>query len=400
MLEVIYPIDFERVRSWLHNDAWPFWAREGVDRVNGGFVEHLDLDGRDGQADGKRVRAHARQVYCFSQAALLGFDDGHAISDHGWAFLTEHGRRADGGWGRMMGRTGALLDPTSDAYDLAFILFAHAWRYRLTQDSAIVESALEAAEWLERDLRHPNGLGWLADQGDAGPRQQNPHMHIIEATLELADATGHPQFAALGQEVAGLMCDHFLDRNSGVLREFFNAGWERLPGPQGAIVEPGHQFEWTWILLRAERILGLSLRREAEALYEFADRHGVDHATGLVYDQVNPDGHPIIRDSRSWPQTEALKAHLAMLETQGIDTRGKISKTLDNIFRYYLSPCPVGAWMDHRRHDGLPKANKIPSTTLYHLQLSFTELLRLQPLIEAFDIRSGYPQSRPANEAV
>jgi len=375
-------IDFDRVRSWLYNVAWPFWAQHGVDRIGGGFVEHLDLGGNDGRASYKRVRAQARQIYCFSQAALLGFDGARDISDHGWQFLDTHGRRSDGGWGRRLGRTGGIIDPTSDAYDIAFILFAHAWRYRLIQDPALIDSAIATADTLDRELAHANGLGWLADAADTGPRQQNPHMHIIEAAIELADATGHPRFHALGSDVAILMQNRFLNRETGALREFFTADWSLLDTAEGNIVEPGHQFEWVWILLRAERILNLSLREEARALYDFARRHGPDPETGLIYDKVRPDGTPLSRDSRSWPQTEALKAHLAMLEFDGLDTRDEIGRVVDNIFRHYLDWTPAGTWMDHRRHDGSPRADKIPSSTLYHVQLAFTELLRLQPLVD------------------
>ena len=376
-------IAFSKVRSWLFESAWPFWAAVGVDRVYGGFVEHLDLAGRDGGAPFKRVRAQARQLYCFSHAALLGFSGGREISDHGWAFLDTHGRRADGGWVRQMGRQGGILDATSDAYDLAFVLFAHAWRYRLTTDPAVIESALATVKALDRDLAHANGLGWLAEAGDLGSRQQNPHMHIIEAAIELADVTGHPCFHELGRKVAALLCDRFLDRDRGALYEFFEQDWSRLTTNDGQIVEPGHHFEWVWILLRAERILGIPLREEANILYRFACRHGADPVTGLIYDQVDAFGAPLVKDSRSWPQTEALKAHLAMLEFYGLDTRLEIGRTVDNIFRHYLEWQPYGAWLDHRRHDGRPRVDKIPSTTLYHLQLAFTELLRLQPTIEA-----------------
>jgi mannose/cellobiose epimerase-like protein (N-acyl-D-glucosamine 2-epimerase family) len=377
-------IPFSKVRSWLFDSAWPFWAIVGVDRVHGGFVEHLDLQGRDGGAPFKRVRAQARQLYCFSHAAVLGFSGAREISDHGWAFLNAHGRRADGGWVRRMGREGGILDATSDAYDLAFVLFAHAWRYRLTQDPAVIESAIATVEALDRDLAHANGLGWLAHAGDLGPRQQNPHMHIIEAAIELADATGHRCFHELGRTIATLLRDRFLDRNRGVLYETFEQDWSTLATSDGRIVEPGHHLEWVWILLRAERILGIPLREEADILYRFACRYGADPVTGLIYDQIDALGVPLVKDSRSWPQTEALKAHLAMLEVHGLDTRLQIGRTVDNIFLHYLEWQPYGTWVDHRRHDGRPRVDKIPSTTLYHLQLAFTELLRLQPTIEAY----------------
>jgi N-acylglucosamine 2-epimerase/mannose-6-phosphate isomerase len=378
------PIRFDAVRSWLFETALPFWAEAGVDRRDGGFVEQLDLSGRDGGVPFKRTRAQARQIYCFSHAALMGWEPGRAVSDHGWQFLTAHGRRGDGGWVRRMGRAGGALDQTCDAYDMAFALFAHGWRHRLTGDDAIVDSALETVEALDRLLRHPNGLGWRAEENDEGPRQQNPHMHIIEAAIELAESTGHPRFRALVEEVLGLFQVRFFDRDAGVLREFYNADWSRLDSPEGRIVEPGHMMEWSWILYRAERLLGLDCRADARRLFETAERIGVAAGTGLTLDQVDAEGAVIAGGSRSWPQTETLKAHLAVLENDGVDTRAGIARCVDNLLdRYLAAPALPGAWIDQFDAAGNPAADKIPPTTFYHVLLAFSELLRLEPRIEA-----------------
>jgi N-acylglucosamine 2-epimerase/mannose-6-phosphate isomerase len=376
-------INFTAVRTWLYDEAWPFWGEVGVDRSQGGFVEHLTLAGENGKAPFKRVRAQARQIYCFSHAALAGWSDGAAIADHGWDFLTRHGRREDGAWVRRLAPNGEVLDAACDAYDMAFVLFAHAWRHKVTKDPQVEASALRTLDALERVLGHSNGLGWLAEEGDAGPRQQNPHMHLIEAAIELADTTGHPRFQAFGRRIAALFAERILERDTGVLREFFAPDWSPLATPEGRIVEPGHQLEWAWILYRAAPILELDMSREASLLYAHAERHGVAPISGLTYDQIDLTGEIISGDHRSWPQTEALKANLAMLDGHGVDTRERIAVCVDNLLNLYLKPAPTGAWIDHIDGRQRPRVDKIPSTTLYHLQLAFTELLRLQPVIEA-----------------
>ncbi|MDB5452886.1 MAG: Mannose-6-phosphate isomerase [Caulobacteraceae bacterium] len=376
-------IRFDEVEQWLFEAAWPFWARAGVDRADGGFVEFLTLEGRDGGAPFKRTRAQARQIYCFSQAALMGFAPGAEIADHGWRFLMQNGRREDGAWVRQMGRSGGVLDPTCDLYDMSFVLYAHAWRYRATQDPAVIDSALATVEATNRFLRHPTQPGWLAEEGDAGPRQQNPHMHLLEAAVELASATGHPLFADLAREVAELFARRFYDPKAGVLREFFADDWSPLPGPTGDIVEPGHLMEWAWLLYRAQDLLGLKLGPQAEAMVDFTLAHGRAPATGLVYDQVDSAGAVLKADHRSWPQTETIKGLLARFEHGGGDTRAEIAVSVDNLLGRFLAPAPRGTWIDHFDADGRPLVDKIPSTTLYHLQLAFTELLRLRPRLEA-----------------
>lgn len=375
---------YARVEDWLFKHAWPFWSVQGVDAKNGGFVEYLDLQGRDGQAAYKRTRAQARQIYCFSQAALLGFVGGREIADAGWSFF-QRARREDGGWVRSLTREGDVLDATSDAYDLAFVLFAHSWRFRLTGEASVLAGALEMLDVLDRDLATPNRLGWLAAAQDQGPRQQNPHMHLLEAALDLWDATGHARFADFAHKIIDLFERHILAERA-VLFELFDEAWEPLRMPQDRYVEPGHMLEWVWILLRAQRLLKRDLATQATRLYSYALRYGADAHTGLIYDRIDEQGRPLSRDHRSWPQTEALKAHLAMKAVLGQDlgkdqdTEAEIVGAVDRIFRHYLDCEPYGTWIDHRRHDLSPKVDKIPSTTLYHLQLAFTELRK--PLAE------------------
>lgn len=376
-------IRFEAVRTWMFDTALPFWAEAGVDRADGGFVEQLDMAGRDGGVGFKRTRAQCRQIYCFTHSALLGWDRGAAIADHGWRFLAAHGRRADGAWVRRMGRAGGVLDPVCDAYDMAFALFAHGWRHRLTGDDAVIASALTTVDALDRLLKHPNGRGWIAAEDATGPREQNPHMHVIEAAIELADTTGHPRFHALVAEVMELFRTRFFDRSTGVLREFYAPDWSRLDSAEGRIVEPGHMMEWSWILYRAKRLLGIESGRDALTLFETAERIGIAPATGLTLDQVDDTGTVLAGGSRSWPQTETLKANLAVLENEGRDTRAGIARCVDNLLDRYLAVAPAGTWIDQFDADGVPAADKIPSTTFYHVFLAFSELLRLQPSIEA-----------------
>lgn len=385
---MVAPIRFTEVRDWLFGTALPFWAAVGVDRVHGGFVEHLDLAGRDGMAPFKRVRAQARQIYCFAQGALLGWQPGREVAEHGWRFLSVHGRRADGAWVRRMNREGGVLDPTCDAYDMAFVLLAHAWMFRLTGDGRLVDGAISTVEALDRVLAHPAGNGWLVAEGQASPREQNPHMHITEAAVELALATGNPRLAAFARRAVAL-AERFIFDSEGLLHEFFDERWTPLDGPLGRIVEPGHLMEWAWILNHGKAVLGPAVRPRARLLHEWAERVGVDPKTGLTFDQVDRHGAVLAPDHRSWPQAETLKANLAMLEHEGLDTRERIAACTANLLDRYLAVTPAGTWTDHIAAGGQPRVERIPSTTLYHLQSAFTELLRLQTRIEAFETPAG-----------
>ncbi|MDR3461993.1 MAG: hypothetical protein P4L76_06745, partial [Beijerinckiaceae bacterium] len=65
------PSIFAGLRNWMFEEALPFWSTEGVDRVNGGYVEHFTLDGEP-YTQTKRVFVVCRQIYVFAHASTLG----------------------------------------------------------------------------------------------------------------------------------------------------------------------------------------------------------------------------------------------------------------------------------------------------------------------------------------
>ncbi len=372
-------IRFAEVRAWMFDAALPLWSTAGLDREHGGAVEVLDFAGQDGAAAFKRTRVQARQVYVFGHAHRLGWGGpGLDSAEHCWRFMTRHGRRDDGAWVRLMGREGGVLDATADAYDLAFTLYALAWRMRTGDDSALSQ-AHATLQALDRTLAIAPGLGWRTAEDD--PRLwQNPHMHLLEAALELADAGRDERFAQMARDILLLFRDRMFDHGLGVLPEYFEPGWRPISGPARQI-EPGHQYEWTWLLLRARGLLEFDLTEEAHAMFAFAEASGPDPVIRLTDDGLGGDELSRRHRFRTWPQTEALKANLAMFETEGVDTRARVAEITAHLLDRYLAVTPAGLWQDQFGAGWRPLAHNVPASTLYHLFLAFAELLRLEPAL-------------------
>ena len=364
----------------MFSQALPLWSTVGLDRERGGSVEVLDLAGQEGASAIKRTRVQARQVYVFSHGHLLGWaGPGLESAEHCWRFLADHARRSDGAWVRAMARDGAVIDANADAYDIAFVLHALAWRHRIGDDSALSQ-AHATLQALDRTLAIAPGLGWRTAEDVPAPLWQNPHMHLLEAALELTAASDDERFAQMARDIVMLFRDRMFDRGLGVLPEFFEPGWRPIGGAARQ-VEPGHQYEWTWLLLRAAKLFGLDLAAEARALYAFAEAQGPDRDTRLIDDVLEGDDLIRRRTFRTWPQTEALKANLAMFEAFGLDTRARVAEITDQLLDRYLAVTPAGAWQDRFDEAWRPLAADTPASTLYHVFLAFTELLRLEPLL-------------------
>jgi mannose/cellobiose epimerase-like protein (N-acyl-D-glucosamine 2-epimerase family) len=367
---------FSEVRRWVFDSALPFWSTVGRDG-DVGFVEHLTLQGEPADPGYKRLRVQARQIYVFSHASLQGYRPGLAAAENGWRFMLRHGWSPEGGWVRRLGRQGGVVDATIDLYDQAFALFAIAWWIRASGDTAAVDWADKTLAAIDDHLGRADGRGWHAEA------VQNPHMHMLEALLALYESTGAERFAAKALQVAELMRTTFFDAESSTLAEYFDQDWRRQPGLRGRIIEPGHHFEWSWILRHATRLTGTDFADVAHGLFAFAEAHGVDATTGLTLDAVLDDGSPHDRASRSWPQTEALKAHLAEIEFGGRRLDGRPAAIVANLLDGYLDKPVAATWIDHFDGQGRPIVDKVPASTLYHVFLAFSELLRLEPTLSA-----------------
>jgi mannose/cellobiose epimerase-like protein (N-acyl-D-glucosamine 2-epimerase family) len=368
--------DIARVRSFLADQALPFWGSEGQ-YDNGCFVEQLDLQGRPVDPGFTRTRVQARQIYVFCHAHQAGLVDVAETWRKGVQFLIQSAWLGpDKGWARRLDRRGTVLDDRFDFYDVSFALFALGWYYRVSGDPESLSLAHQTLDFLERHAAHRGG-GFMHDWTGSSPRQQNPHMHFVEALNVWFESTQDERFSDHAERILRIFEERLVDRN-GALFEFFDENWDRLDGPVGDVVEPGHQFEWAWIIGHQGRMSGRPRLELVRRLLDSALGGGFDPATGLTVDQVDGAGGVVRRSRRLWPQTEAIKGALAEAEFLQQDTSQRVSSILSALFSRFLDPGPIpGTWIDHYDEHWNPLVDKVPASSLYHVTLAFLELVRL-----------------------
>ncbi len=362
---------YERFRDWILRSALPFWADRGVDPAGAGFEEHLTVAGERDTVAFKRIRVQARQIYVYSHAARLGWAPGLEIARRGYDFLMASGRRADGGWPSRLDRRGAVIDDTAELYDIAFVLFALAWYARASGSAAPIAEAHRTLDWLDAHMANPHGGYHNSLPRRDEPREQNPHMHLLEAALALYETSGEARFLDLARDLVGLFRDHIFDPATGALGEFFADDWRIASGADGARLEPGHHYEWVWLLSRFEAAAGEDLSGERRALFNLAQSLGLDPRTGLVLDAIGRDGE-VLKDSfRLWPQAEAIKAQMVMPDERPAEAA---ERRLEVLFGRFLARSPAGAWHDHLDAEGRPRSTTMPASSFYHLFMAFAEM--------------------------
>jgi mannose/cellobiose epimerase-like protein (N-acyl-D-glucosamine 2-epimerase family) len=379
---------------WLFEEALPFWLEHAADPRHGGFFEKLSPDGAPCRTDAKSTLVQSRMLFTCAHAFFHG---GGARclggADTAFMFLTERlFDSREGGFVRAVGPDGDTTspgaNPIKDTYDHSFVLLGLAALYRITPSPEVIEWIERTWGYLQDHLFDPATGGYHEDSrayahGESYPlpRRQNPHMHLFEAFLALHEATGQPAWIEHAQRILDLFRRYLFDERAGSLREFLGRDMEPAPPPAGLVREPGHQFEWTWLLHRYATLSGDHAAHDhATALYRFGTRFGIRRSgrlAGAAYDEVDPDGAPISATMLLWPQTEAVKAHLAHFEGTGDPECREAAKALTRlIFEVFLSrERPI--WRNQVDGSGRTLQPDAPTRLLYHVIMFILEGERL-----------------------
>lgn len=357
-------------RDWLMDAAVPLWAEHGLDRARGGFFESLTGDFTSVAAF-KRLRVVTRQIYVFSAAHRLGFPGARAVIDHGLDFLFSKARHPDGGFASKFDLDGNIIDGTRDCYDLAFVLFSLAHAYNVTGDEKLKSEAHDLIAFMQANMTHPSG-GFIEQIPEKLPRRQNPHMHLLEAVLAWSAVDPDGPFPAVRDQLLDLFETRFLDRTRGYLPEYFDNDLNVAEGPTGETFEPGHHFEWAWLL---EQAGGHDDSRAL--LYASGIAKGISPQTGFPYGEVKHDGTVVAATPRLWTLTEWLKAEAVTSgkDFGGEDQAARVAKVWAGIEQFLATPTH-GLWRERWDADAGAFADEpSPATTLYHLTLGIEVLI-------------------------
>ena len=361
--------------DWLFDAALPLWWSNGADHANGGFQELLDPSGSVVAAP-RRARVQARQVYVYATAGAMGWQGPwRAAVKHGLDYLLGRYFRPDGLVRASVSPAGEPVDEEPVLYDQAFGLLALS----AADDSGGASDRARALIAAIDDRFRLDGLGY--GSGDpARPFQSNPHMHLFEASLAWMARDPSARWSDLAERIAHLAMSRFVDASTGALREFFDACWAPASGVDGTIVEPGHQFEWAWLLYRWGRLTGSAAAiAVADRLFEIGAGHGLDRARVVAINALDDGFAPLDPSARLWPQTEWIKAALLAAESSlsDRDRDRHLSQALDGIAglkRYLL---PNGTWRDKLGVNDVFVEEPAPASSLYHIVGAIAEVARV-----------------------
>ncbi|MQA25953.1 MAG: AGE family epimerase/isomerase [Micromonosporaceae bacterium] len=318
---------------WLATEASRLisFHRHAVDPA-GGFC-WLDDHGRAIPGEPTYLWITTRMVHCFALAHLLGDSSAARLVDHGLAAL--HGCLRDpvhGGWFWSAGPDGPV-DDSKHAYGHAFVLLAacsavHAGRpaARRLMDEAI--DVIDQRFWRDSDRLCVDS--YSRDWQQLAPyRGANANMHMTEAFLAAAEATGEQSWVDRAEAIAGRIIAQATAANQWRLPEHFDVRWRPLPDynanrvrdpfrPYGSTI--GHWLEWARLVTRLHGIPRVSaewMLPAAVTLFDKAVAEGWDQRRGGFIYTVDWAGQPVITDRMHWVLAEAIAVAVALYRATG-----------------------------------------------------------------------------------
>lgn len=365
--------------DWLRFRALPVWSTLGFGE-DGGFRESLSLGGQ-ATVGNRRARVQTRQIFVYAQAGSIGWKGPwEAIVTKALERLRTAYLRPDGTARALMTNNWSAIDETAALYDQAFVLFALAAAKRANIDDMDLES--DAAKLRSKLAAEALPNGAMRESGEH-PFQSNAHMHLFEACLAWEAVSDDPAWSAMADRIAGLALNIFIDHDGGFLREFFTENWVPAPGQDGQLFEPGHQFEWAWLLARYGLLRG-DKRATAAAHTLYANgRKGIGQRPPVALDAMNDDMTVRSHRARLWPQTEWLKSSLLLAE---ISTDGERTLFLEDaeaaLRALWLYLTEDGLWHDKRYPNGTFLDEPAPASSFYHIMVAFDQLSRTLHMLD------------------
>lgn len=374
-------------QNWLRQDVFPLWIRQGIDAASGGFVESLSFQGEPREIP-RRAMVQARQIFsvlCGARLQCLDPQTAHRIAVRAMGFFERSYLLESGACRHAVLPDGTPQNEAKELYTQAFALFALAQVYAVTKEATLKQRALRLVGYLRENRRAPRG-GYTEIKEGRTLFQSNPHMHLFEAALAWLEADRDEKtWRELASELRSLCFSRFIQPETGALAEHFTAEWSPEKHDGLYVLEPGHHFEWAWLLAVHQELTGEDSGKIRHRLRDIGENHGVDAKTQLTYDEIWSDFSPKRKSSRFWPHCERVKAAVKLgLEVPAGDQK-KFAQNADDGMRFlknYLKTPVPGLWRDAILEDGGFNDQEPKASSLYHLINAIEEYVKLRPKLK------------------
>ena len=361
----------------LGDKILPYWHDSTLDNTNGGYILADDVKGRQTVTE-KQLVTQSRLIWTFSRVHLRGYgDEKHnylKAAEHGYRFLIEHFfDKKNGGFFWTTDLTGKVLNDRKILYGESFVIYALAEYYRASSDKEALRRAIDLYHDIQKHAHDNANGGWFehftrdwtpilkpdpnAIVEVAGYKSANTHLHLMEALTDLYEVTLDDEIKRSLEEALRLNATYFYPKEAGKSSFHRQPDWKTVTDPTSAGLSYGHNVEFAWLMIRAQKVLGTPLAWDHfYAELNHAMKYGYDNERGGLYSRGSDDQPATDTDKVWWVEAEMLAALTDALQHKpNADYEAAVKKLLDFVANFMTDPSD-GVWLDTVTAEGKFKA--------------------------------------------
>jgi len=320
----------QELKEELTHNILPFWMDKMTDDINGGY--YGQMTGRNQLVSNapKGGILNARILWTFSSAALY-FNN---------ALYTQYAKRAkdyafehffdseNGGAYWMLNADGSPADTKKQIYSQAFFIYALVEYYRVTNDAACLDKAIDLFRLIEKYSFDATQNGYfeayskewvlledlrLSEKDANEKKTMNTHLHILEAYTNLYRIWKNEELAKQLKNLIDIFLNKIINSKTYHLDLFFDENWNC----KSTLFSYGHDIEAAWLLEEAAVVLGNVevLKKVRDVALKVADAaaEGVQPNGSIVNEKNSATGH-VDTNCDWWPQAEAMVGFFSAYE--------------------------------------------------------------------------------------
>jgi N-acylglucosamine 2-epimerase len=267
-LSVVVPNwrDFHSLYSKsLTENVIPFWEKNSLDEVDGGYFTCLLRDGTVFDTD-KFIWLQAREVWMFSKMynEWEPKDSWLNIALHGAEFLEKYGRNEEGDWYFSLRKDGKPLVSAYNIFSDCFAVMAFAQLSKASGEDRYAQIAIQSFERILQRQSNPKGKFSKAIPENRALKNFALPMILCNLALELESLSDTFDIESLIDTCVNEVMVEFYNREYDITLENVKPDGSFSDTFEGRCVNPGHVIESMWF------IMDIAERRQDKPLMKLA----------------------------------------------------------------------------------------------------------------------------------
>lgn len=346
-------------KNTLLKDVIPFWEKNSMDSINGGYFTCLGRQGYIYDTD-KFVWLQARQVWIFSTLynQVEQRDSWLQAAELGATFLKKNGSDSHGNFYFSLTREGKPLVQPYNIFSDCFAAMAFA---QYAKASGNEEFKLLAKNTYFNILKRkdvPKGI-YEKNTGERSLKNFALPMILSNLVLELEDILDAEEVERTIEFSVNEVMEIFLQKESGLIYENVLTDGSIHDSFEGRLINPGHGIEAMWFMIdigvrRNDRGL---IRKASDTIVNILE-YSWDQEFGGIFYFMDAKGHPpqqLEHDQKLW--WVHLETLVALCKAYEQTKSGQIWEWYQKVHDYTWSHFPdsqYGEWFGYLNRQGGP----------------------------------------------